>query len=305
MMKARLFRAPTNDLLLDLAPPTSSPTCSVLVATYNRASLLELVLCGFAIQTRRDFEVIICDDGSTPDTLEVLKRVAPRCTFGLRYLWQEDRSFRKTRVLNRGILAARTDYLLFTDDDCVPHRKFVEGHLNRKRQDTLIFGTIVRVYPTLTAAIMPEIVLRGGLESSPYFTPGKRLELLRSWAMFYKHLLLKNQRKPKLYGADFGVEKAWMHRVNGFDEGFIGWGYEDKELRMRLVNAGIRMSEAILAAVVFHLDERVPRHDQYKTGLANKKLFLQRVGASWANEGLSGHAPAQDCYLSLTEHAEK
>ena len=45
---------------------------SVVVTTYNRPDALAAVLAGLAAQRDRDFEVIVADDGSRPDTAELV-----------------------------------------------------------------------------------------------------------------------------------------------------------------------------------------------------------------------------------------
>lgn len=51
-------------------------TFSVCLPTYNGATYLNSCLESLRTQTYRDFELIICDDGSTDGTLEILKRFA-------------------------------------------------------------------------------------------------------------------------------------------------------------------------------------------------------------------------------------
>ena len=38
----------------------------------------------------------------------------------IEHVWHEDRGFRKCEILNRAILAASADYLIFTDGDTIP-----------------------------------------------------------------------------------------------------------------------------------------------------------------------------------------
>jgi glycosyltransferase involved in cell wall biosynthesis len=47
-------------------------TLSVIMSTYNAVAWLEKVLWGFAAQTYRDFELVIADDGSGPETRDLL-----------------------------------------------------------------------------------------------------------------------------------------------------------------------------------------------------------------------------------------
>lgn len=277
-----------NDMFLDLNKSSKTAACSILVATYNRPAFLELLLMGLSVQTVKRFEVVVCDDGSTPETLDMVEAIAPNLHFGLRYVWHEDKGFRKARILNKGIIASCSDYLIFIDDDCVPHKRFIEGHLKRRKQNSLVFGKLVRIDPTLSSTISPEMIVRGDLHNSPFFTASKKLKLISAWIRFYRHLFQNKPLRPKLYGAKFAVDKASLYRVNGFNEGFEGWDYEDNELRMRLVNNDIRMKEAILCAIVFHLD--TIRDGRYTTGKSNKDLFLQTKNASWAESGLTNHS---------------
>ena len=66
---------------------------SVVLSTYNAPSLLERVLAGYARQTHRDFEVVVADDGSGPDTAELIEAwrdsssqfsIAPKTTWAVR-----------------------------------------------------------------------------------------------------------------------------------------------------------------------------------------------------------------------------
>ena len=53
-------------------------TTSVIISTYNSPTWLEKTLWGFFQQSRSDFELLIADDGSRPETLERLRELAPR-----------------------------------------------------------------------------------------------------------------------------------------------------------------------------------------------------------------------------------
>lgn len=278
-----------NDIA-DLIHTGAPAVCSVLIATYNRPGSLRLVLKALNIQSVKGFEVLICDDGSGPETREMVKAISPDLGYDIRYVRHEDKGFRKAMILNRGILASRTDYLLFLDDDCLPHSRYVESHLRRQSPGALVFGKFVKVGPALVRLITDDVIQRKGLEKPPFFTPPKKAGLMLNRLRFYKHLLQNNPLRPKLYGANFAVGKASLYAVNGFNEDFEGWGYEDNDLRLRLVNSGVRMKEAITGAIVFHLDLYEERKaSQYLTGRSNKDLFLKLRHGKWAPRGLSDH----------------
>ena len=46
----------------------SLPKITVIIATYNKTDWLEKVLYGYSVQTYKDFDIIIADDGSMSET---------------------------------------------------------------------------------------------------------------------------------------------------------------------------------------------------------------------------------------------
>ena len=101
---------------------------AVIVTTYNRPDALAAVLEGYAQQSDSGFGLIVADDGSTADTAELVQRFAARAPFEVSHVWQEDQGFRAAAIRNRAVAAARAEYIIFTDGDCVPSRTFVHQH---------------------------------------------------------------------------------------------------------------------------------------------------------------------------------
>ncbi len=88
-------------------------TVSVIIPTYNRATLIEETLESVFCQSLRDFEIIVVDDGSTDDTGERLK---PFIASGrIRYFHQQNRGPSAAR--NRAAMLATGDILSFLDSD--------------------------------------------------------------------------------------------------------------------------------------------------------------------------------------------
>ena len=76
---------------------------SVIVTTYNRPDALAAVLQGLAAQTERDFEVLVADDGSGPETAQVVQEQARAFPVPLVHVWQEDQGFRAGAARNRAV----------------------------------------------------------------------------------------------------------------------------------------------------------------------------------------------------------
>ena len=82
---------------------------SVILTTYNQPDWLEKVVWGYAAQLHRSFEIVIADDGSTPDTAVLISQLKRDTGINIQHVWHEDRGFRKCLILNRAILSAASE----------------------------------------------------------------------------------------------------------------------------------------------------------------------------------------------------
>ena len=103
----------------------SGPRVSIIVATYEFSLALELLLHALAEQEGEPCQVIVADDGSGDEVLAVVERWRGR--LDLEHVWHPDEGFRKARALNLAVLAARGDYLLFLDSDCLRRQSFAKA----------------------------------------------------------------------------------------------------------------------------------------------------------------------------------
>ena len=86
---------------------------SVVIPTYNTALLIERTIRSVLTQSRQDFEILIVDDCSTDDTLEVVRKIADA---RIRVFRQpENRGPAAAR--NRGLAEAKGEYCAFLDGD--------------------------------------------------------------------------------------------------------------------------------------------------------------------------------------------
>ena len=89
-------------------------TFSVIIPTYNRAADLDRCLAFLVSQTYKDFEVIVCDDGSTDNSKEIVESYKNR--LNLTYQWQENWGG-PARPRNIGIKLAKAEWICFLDSD--------------------------------------------------------------------------------------------------------------------------------------------------------------------------------------------
>lgn len=108
------------------APEPEAPRVSVVVPVYNAARTLEAAITSVRAQTFRDWEVIIVDDGSTDESLEVameLRFVDPR----VQVVFQPNRGVASAR--NTGLEVARGAFVAFLDADDTWHPGKLKMHL--------------------------------------------------------------------------------------------------------------------------------------------------------------------------------
>ena len=249
------------------------PTISVILTTYNAEAWLEKVLIGFAQQTFKDFELIVADDGSGPKTKALIDRLSQEVFYPIIHVWHRDNGFQKTKILNKAIVKANGDYLVFTDGDCIPRKDFLNVHHLKKQNGFFLSGGYFKLPMDLSRSIQNDDIssqkcfdhswlLKNGL-------PFKFKNLkLTARGFFAKLMNFLTPTKPTWNGHNASGWKSDLIEVNGYDER-MQWGGLDRELGERLVNSGIKGKQIRYAAICIHLD--------HKRGYKNQ----ESIAANW------------------------
>jgi glycosyltransferase involved in cell wall biosynthesis len=259
-----------------------TPRCSVVLTSYERPRHLALVLEGYRRQTLGDFELIVADDGSGPETRAVVERFAASAPFPVRHLWHERDGHRRTVILNRGIAEARSDYVVFSDGDCIPAADFLAVHLQQREPARMLIAGYVRIDPEAGARLDAGAVAQGVHET--WVTADQRRALWRRHRRNQWQILRRRRRRPHNLAANMSVARAALVRVNGYDERFRGWGNADGDLRERLRMTGVRLKSIWPHALVFHLDHPV---ESSRRDAARNRAYAKRPDVpAFAEQGL-------------------
>ena len=269
-------------------------SASVIIPFYNNVSFLKLVLAGYRRQSLTDFEVIIADDGSNEESVAAVKDLMDAYPFKIKHQWHDDDGFRKTIMLNRCIMAASADILIFNDGDCIPHQHFVKEHISSTKPGTCSTGRRVNLSKTLSNQLTTERIEQGILDRSHLHFIWA--ELTRSGdnarqAFYLKTPTLRRWRNktPKgLLGSNMSIHKQDLLNINGFDERYRQPGIgEDTDIDFRLQLNGVTVKTLIHMAIQYHLHHKMlPRPQQ------NDALFatIQQQGTARTAYGIQKSA---------------
>lgn len=272
-----------------------APAASVLLSTYNAPAALEKVLRGYFVQDRRDFEILIADDGSTGHTADLLARLAPESPVALTHVWQPDTGFGKCRILNKGMALARGARLIVSDGDCVPRADFVARHMGAARAGTFLAGGYFKLPAGASAALD-----RDAIESGAAFGLGwlrrhgvplneKCLKIVAR-APFDGWLNALSPAKRSWNGQNSSCARADALAVNGFNEA-MEYGGLDVEFGLRLMHAGLACVPVRFSAIVLHL--------HHGHGYVTPEMLARSaaVKARTRSERLAWAAPGVDQWL--------
>lgn len=239
-----------------LAPDPARMKISVAVITYNWPQALELVLRALAEQSELPHEVIVTDDGSRPETTELLQRLATGFPVRLVHLWQEDDGARMSRARNRAIAAAQGDYVILLDGDMVTHRHFVADHRAFARPGCFVQGSRVLTDAALSQRMLDEKLIHLG-----FFSQGveRRRNTLRLPPIAQAYARLSRTRRG-IKSCNMGFWRDDLIAINGFNEAMTGWGREDTELAARALNFGLLRRNVRFSALAFHLYHPTRKH---------------------------------------------
>lgn len=110
------------------------PTISVIIPTYNSASLLKEAIQSVLDQSYTDYEIIVVDDGSTDNTREVVNELNQN-SGKVRYHYQANRE--RSVARNHGISLAKGEYFAFldADDKFLPDKLRIQVHVLEDNPD--------------------------------------------------------------------------------------------------------------------------------------------------------------------------
>jgi predicted glycosyltransferase involved in capsule biosynthesis len=198
----------------------------------------------------------------------------------LLHIWQPDEGFQLAKIRNKGFAAASSNYIIQIDGDLILHRDFIKDHVSFAKRGSFTTGS--RVLLTAETSYTLE---KAGAAFDPSLLRGKnamngiRSSLLRN--LFAENYKAKGKHLYYVKGCNMAFWKDDIIRVNGYNEAFMGWGQEDSEIAIRLMNAGVTKRFIKFGAVCYHLYHReVPRDREKENIFEMQKAITEKLTRS-------------------------
>lgn len=231
---------------------------SVIMSTYNAEDWLEKVLLGFNMQTFRDFEIIIADDGSRDTTKFLIERLRKEIDIPIVHVWQEDKGFQKSQILNKAIVASNSDYLIFTDGDCIPRKDFVATHLEYREEGYFLSGGYFMLPMDISKLITKKDIIEQNCFDLKWLLSKGLKKSFKNNKLVAKGFMARflnfiTPTKATWNGHNASGWKKDLVAINGFNQE-MQYGGQDRELGERLFNLGIKSKQIRYSAICIHLD---------------------------------------------------
>ncbi|WP_346818173.1 glycosyltransferase family 2 protein, partial [Mesonia mobilis] len=254
---------------------------SLLITTYNWPEALELVLKSIQKQSLMPFEVLIADDGSDVKTKNVIDNFKRESVLDVKHIWHEDKGFRRTYILNKAIAKSSGDYIIQLDGDCILHSKFIEDHKRLSQKKTYLFGSRVNIKEEFLSKLFSDKNTKFSFFSKAISKRTRNLHL-RLFSNRYKAI---SKLSNKLRGCNISYWKKDIIAVNGYNEDMTGWGKEDSEMAVRLINNGILGKRLRYSGIIYHIWHKENSRSSYNKNNEIEKFAIDN-NLKWCKNGI-------------------
>jgi GT2 family glycosyltransferase len=241
---------------------------SLIISIYNNIDFLKVILDSLQYQTEKDFEIIISEDGEH----EVVRNFVNKYPFEQpwQHLTQKDDGWRKNQALNNAIRAAKADWLIFIDGDCVLHSRFIEMHLSYADENSILAGKRVKLDEAASQLLLANSANTASMQKYLLrkFFFGKGKIKYPEESLFISPIGLlgfipKLRKLNHLTGSNMSFSKKAITAINGFDEDYLLPAVgEDYDLTWRFDLAGLKHVSVRNLAVQYHLHHKENWVDQ-------------------------------------------
>lgn len=233
---------------------------SVIISTYNNPEWLEKVLWSYEFQSFKNFEVVIADDGSDENTKKRIEYLQKIVSYPIQHIWHKDNGFQKTIILNKATVASKSDYILYTDGDCIARNDFLQKHIYHRKKGYFLSGGYFKLPMNISKLISKDDIEKKNCFDIQWLLNNglkKTFKTNKLTSSGFKEFFLNTftPTKATFDGMNVSGWKADIFKANGFDER-MQYGGEDREIGERLMNNGIKFKQIRYSAICLHLEHK-------------------------------------------------
>lgn len=217
---------------------------TVIVTLYNRLEYARNMILALQQQTKQIDELIFADDGSSEKLMEYIEDLLVDCNFKIKHVYQDDIGFRLARSRNNGAREASGDYLIFLDQDVIFDNDFIESIYNSRRKKRMIFSEALgssleeknKIQELINTQKFDYKKIYDLVDNTKKVEQDQIVNKEKFYNLLYK--LKLRSRGAKIVGLIFSLFKEDFININGLDEKYIGYGYEDDDFGNRFFKYG-------------------------------------------------------------------
>lgn len=266
---------------------------SVLICTHNKCKFLDLTLSGYTIQSLKEFEIIIVDDGSIDNTKQIVDKYRKLLT--LVYVYQERQGIACAR--NKALELARGKQIIITDDDRIPSPNFVFEH--KQMLDTYPKTVVIGREDIIVSFWQPQLQLNFN-DGFKFFLEHKEIisdsekqlifcdEIQKDFyktiqkyyvgqsnnSLFLSTIGPHEMMWSRAYGGNISFDSSYCANAIRFDKGYKGYGGEDIDFSFQLYNQNFSFVY-LERAINFH-QEHKRKKEEYFEMYANFMRFYNK-----------------------------
>lgn len=240
---------------------------SLIIAVYKRLDFLSLVFQSLELQSFKDFEVVIAEDNNQAETKSFIENACSNHSFSIKHIYQEDKGFRKNKILNKAIRVSSFEKLVFIDGDCIIHRHLLKNYNKGINPGIVRAGRRIELSERHTKAMLKKDQIFG----LDFLSLLMKMARYPEKALYLPNIKTLNSGFKHLLGCNWGIMKNDLLSINGFDEDYELSGVgEDSDVEWRLLKANIKIESIVYSCLEYHLFHPV----QYNQKTLDKNLKM-------------------------------
>ena len=258
---------------------------SVIIPTYNREEMLYKNLRSLQASNvpKDDFEIIVVDDGSSDNTLDIVRSFTGGCQ--IRYVYQQDNGYQAGRARNLGIELAEGEVCILLDCGIVVSQGFVKAHIDaHAAPNAVVLGYLYGFSNTddhadeLQAAI-DTLDLDDVDDTIDRLRQTGRFPDLREKTYASCNDVMMNLPVPWAiaWSGNISVRRERLGDRFRFDENYRTWGAEDIDFSLSLFESGAQFS-ICRAACGIHLPHSKSHEVNSRSSRPNKIYLHGKFG---------------------------